>query len=75
MKYSDRYNEKTLEIYRDIEDKEIFNNIDVDMRDVAIALEIRKRDKIKAKRNRDKSNTNINTKEVAYKEKQLLLIE
>ena len=69
MKYSDRYNEKILEIYRDIEDKEIFDNIDVDMRDVIIVLEIRKRDEIKAKKNRDKNNTNINTKEVVYKEK------
>ena len=69
MKYSDRYNEKALEIYRDIEDKEIFNNVDIDIRDIAIILEIRKRDEIKTKENRDKSNININTKEVAYKEK------
>ena len=45
------------------------------MRDVAIILKVRERDEIKTKENRDKSNTNINTKEVAYKEKQLLLIE
>ena len=69
IKYSDRYNERILEIYRDIEDKEIFNNIDVDMRDVAIILKIRKRDEIKTKEDHDKSNTNINTKEVVYKEK------
>ena len=69
MKYSDRHNEKILEIYRDIEDKKILDNIDANMRDIAIILKIRKRDEIKTKRDRDKSNININTKEVAYKEK------
>ena len=69
IKYSGRYNERVLEIYRDIEDKEIFDNIDADMRDIAIVLEVRKRDEIKIKENRDKNNININTKEVAYKEK------
>ena len=69
IKYSDRYNEKILEIYRDIEDKKIFDNVDANMRDIIIILEIRERDKIKTKKNRDKSNTNTNTKEIAYKEK------
>ena len=69
MKYSGRYNEKILEIYRDIEDKKILNNVDANIRDVAIVLEIRKYNKIKIKRDRDKNNININMKEVAYKEK------
>ena len=43
------------------------------MRDIAIVLEIRKSDEIKVKLGRDKSDVNINVKEVAYKEKQLLL--
>ena len=69
IKYSSRHNKETLEIYRVIEDKEILENIDIDMRDIAIALEIKKSDEIKVKLDRDKSDVNIKVEEIAYKEK------
>ena len=67
IKYSSRYNKEVLEIYRDIEDKDILENTYIDIRNIAIALEIRKRDEVKVKLDRDKSNANINTKEIAFK--------
>ena len=72
MKYSSRHDKETLEIYRDIEDKEILKNIDIDIRNIAIALEIRESDEIKAKLDYDKSDVNINVEEIAYKKKLLL---
>ena len=69
MKYSSRYNKEILEIYRDIEDKELLKNIDIDMWDIAIVLEIKESDEIKIKLNQDNSDAHINVEEVAYKEK------
>ena len=75
MRYSSRHDGEALEIYRDIEDEEILENTDADMRDIAVALGVRERDEVEVKLGRDKSDVNINTEEVAYEGKQPSLAE